>query len=194
MDKDRYIIDDKLLDDDWSPSTYKIITKDKTFKTHHIYLSEHIENNFSYVNLLDVLRTAQEKDDIYLYVANYGGSVSSGFQIINAMKECKSGVNVIVDAPCYSMGAIIAVAGKNMRMNPGTFLMFHNYSTTEMGKGLEVRDSINHFYDYFHRHLKTLTFPFLSKKELALLKEDKDVYVSHDDEDLKKRIERHFNA
>ena len=118
--------------------------------------------------------------------------MSTGFQLINAIKECKPGVDIIVDAGCYSMGAIIAIAGKSLTMNPGTFLMFHNYSTVEVGKGLEVRDAINHFYEHFHRHLATIAGPFLTKQELELLRKDNDLYVNYDDKDLHKRIGRPF--
>lgn len=157
-----------------------------------IYLSEQIENNFAYVELLETLRNADANDKVLLYLANYGGLCSTGFQIVNAIKECECGVDIVVDAPCYSMGAIIAVSGASLTMNPGTFLMFHNYSGGDYGKGKERLDATKHFYDHFHRHLERTCAPFLDKKELEALKNDNDVYVSADDKYTGKRIKRHF--
>lgn len=171
---------------------FSIIKRPIVNTSYTIHLSEHIENNFAYVELLETLRNASEKDQVTLYLANYGGLCSTGFQIVNAMRECKCGVDVVLDAPSYSMGAIIAVAGKSLRMNPSTFLMFHNYSGGDYGKGKERLDATKHYYEHFHRALKKVVAPFLSAKELSLLKQDNDVYVSCDDKDIKTRLKRHF--
>ena len=179
-------------DDDSSAKKFAIIKRPKTAFDYTIHLSEHIENNFAYVELLEVLRGASESDTVTLYLANYGGLCSTGFQIVNAIQECKCGVDIVLDAPSYSMGAIIAVSGASLTMNPSTFLMFHNYSGGDYGKGKERVDAANHYYDHFHRALRNVASPFLTNSELAQLKNDNDVYVSCDDRDLRKRLKRHY--
>ena len=170
-----------------------VILKDRRVCTdYEVHLSEHIENNFAYVELLNTLRGASKEDSVTLYLANYGGWCSTGFQLVNAMRDCACGVDVVVDAPCLSMGAIIAVAGKTLTMNPGTFLMFHNYSGGDYGKGKERLDAIKHYHEHFHRHLKAVCSPFLTKAELERIKHDQDVYISADAAETKKRIKRHF--
>ena len=171
---------------------FEIIKRHRSVTDYHVYLSENVESNFQYVKLLDTLRTAGPHDTVTMYLANYGGICSTGFQIVNAMKQCKAGVDVIVDAPCYSMAAILAVSGKSMTMNPGTFLMFHNYSGGDQGKGKERLDATMHFYEHFHKHLKTIAAPFLTAKELNMLRKDQDIYIDYDDKDLQKRITRHW--
>lgn len=177
--------------DDDDPK-FKIIKHTVSADSYVIYLSEHIENNFAYVELMETLRGAAKNDKVALYLANYGGLCSTGFQIVNAIRECECGVDIVVDAPCYSMGAIIAVSGKSLVMNPGTFLMFHNYSGGNYGKGKESLDASKHYYDHFHRALKQVVSPFLDAKELEALRNDNDVYVSCDDKYTAKRIARHF--
>jgi ATP-dependent protease ClpP protease subunit len=161
--------------------------------THHeIYLSEHIESNFAYTELLHGLRHTPKTDKVTMYVANYGGLCSTGFQLVNAMKACAPGVDVVLDAPSYSMGAIIAISGKSLVMNPGTFIMFHNYSGGSGGKGKESLDGVVNYYESFHRHMNNICTPFLTKKELKMLALDQDVYVNADDPNIGARIRRHF--
>lgn len=179
-------------DDISDDAVFEILKYPRQVCDYSIYLSENVESNFQYVKLLDTLRRVKEGDTVTLYLANYGGYCSTGFQIVNAIKECKAGVDVVVDAPCYSMAAILAVSGKSLTMNPGTFLMFHNYSGGDYGKGKERLDATVHYYEHFHTHLKEVASPFLSKEELVQLKNDQDVYVDFYDADLKKRIARHF--
>lgn len=179
------------LDDD-TPPPFEIIRHVRSAADYCIYLSENVESNFQYVKLLDTLRRVKKDDTVTLYLANYGGLCSTGFQIVNAIKECQAGVDIVVDAPCYSMAAILAVSGKSLTLKPGTFLMFHNYSGGDYGKGKERLDATVHFYDHFHRHLKEVVSPFLTTAELERLRNDQDVYIDFYDKDLKKRIERHF--
>ncbi len=171
MENDQSITKKLLEDDDDSLSQdeFKVIVKERKFQELSIYLSESIMGNFAYVDLLHTLRSAKSNDTVKLYLANYGGSASTGFQIINAMKECKPGVDVIVDGACYSAGALIAIGGKSLVMNPGTFLMFHAYTSMELGKALEVRDAVNHYYDFFVRYMPAIASPFLTPLELTSL-------------------------
>lgn len=180
-----------LLDEE-NVDPFQVFQSPRSCTDYEIHLSENIENNFAYVKLLRLLRSASKNDTVTMYLANYGGQCSTGFQIVNAIKDCACGVDIVLDAPSYSMGAIIAISGKSLKMNPGTFLLFHNYSGGDYGKGKEKLDATMHYYDHFHRHLKTVCSPFLTAAELEMLKHDKDVYVSCDDKDVTKRIKRHF--
>lgn len=190
MDKETFTPTDGNSDENERP--FEIIRHARHSSDYSIYLSENVESNFEYVKLLDTLRRVKKGDTVTMYLANYGGYCSTGFQIVNAIKECEAGVDVVVDAPCYSMAAILAVSGKSLKMNPGTFLMFHNYSGGDYGKGRERLDATVHYYDHFHKHLKEVVSPFLDKYELEQLRNDKDVYVDYYDKDLAKRISRHF--
>lgn len=193
MNLDEYEDDTiKGLIDETEEEKFHISKKPRGAVDYIIHLSENIDSNFEYVSLLNTLRQAAAADTVTLYLANYGGQCSTGFQLVNAIKDCKCGVDIILDAPSYSMGAIIALAGKSLVMNPGTFLMFHNYSSGSYGKGKEHADATMHYFNHFHRHLKTVVSPFLDNRELKLLREDHDVYISADDQSVDKRIKRHF--
>lgn len=182
-----------LLDLDESASdTFKVYSTPKTITKHEFYLSESIENNFQYTEILHKIRQCEKEDKVIFYLACVGGSCSTGFQLINAAKDCKAHVTMVVDAPCYSMAAIMACAGNALIMKPGTFLMFHNYSSFERGKGAELIMSITEHDKWLRYNFSRICFPFLTKKELNYLGRDQDLYVHQTDEGLKDRIARHF--
>ena len=166
----------------------------KTVETiHDIYLSDKIESDaFKYQELFNHLANIPETDTVNLHLANFGGACHTGIRIVNALRDCSAPVNVYVTAPCYSMGAIIAICGNGLAMWPGTFLMFHNYSTIEAGKGGEVITAINEYQKMFKSILQKFCTPFLSKIEVDKLCKDEDVYVHATDKDMKTRLKKHY--
>ena len=175
-------------------SLFKIYTETNPGKTHHIYLSESVESNHGYAKLCHFLRSTEPRDHTIIYLSNHGGSCASGYQLINAVRQSPGMVHMAVDAPCYSMGALLAVAGDSLHMNPNTLLMFHNYSGGSGGKGREMLDLALQHDVWLQGAVKNTAYPFLSRKELADIAEDKDVYVHWDDPTLKDRIKRQFKT
>ena len=177
-----------LMDDD----LFTIHTRATTSHTHDIYLSEQVEDNYSYTRLLHFLRTLPAGNKINMYLASYGGSCSTGGQIIHAIRDCASPVHMIVDAPCYRMGAILALAGASLELKPNTFLMFHNYSAGRSGKGGEMVLGTIETNHWVLNMFATICYPFLTQEEIHLLKLDQDVYVHSEDKGLKARMKRHY--
>lgn len=185
--------DAAMIDNDLDIKPYKIYSKQTAGKEHDIYLSDSVEADSSeYIDLLRYLNSISHEDQVTIHLANFGGAVHTGIRVAHAMKNCAGTVIVNVDAPCYSMGAILATSGDILLMNPGTFLMFHNYSTVEAGKAGELKTAVLQYEKHFHYSLKYFCSPFLSKTELAKLSRDEDVYIHYNDKDLARRCKRHF--
>lgn len=180
-----------LLDDS---SAYDLYESKRIARTLDIYLSEDIKKNSTYHELANTIRQTTKNDVINFYLASPGGSVASGHQIVNAVQETTAKVNMIVDAPCYSMGALLAVAGDSLKMQPGTFLMFHNYSGGAAGKGPDIEDQVIACKQWVYHVFDRVATPFLTKKEMDYIKNNRDVYIHETDEDLPKRIKRHFKG
>ena len=176
---------------DGEPAPYSIYKK-VLVNHYEIYLNENISDNGDYNELFHVLRSATKNDYVELRIACRGGLCSTGFQLVNAIRECDTDVHVIADGECYSMASILALAGSDLVLNDGSFLMFHNYSTSERGKGKETVDAAVHYYKHFQKQLERVCAPFLTKHELQQLADDKDVYITADQKDIDKRIKRHF--
>ena len=122
-----------------SNSAYRIMKKDNIY---HVYLSSSIDEMVYYVDLIKGLKALNKQDKVIIHMANYGGLVHSGVQIINAMKASNALITVEVEGPSYSMGAVITCAGDEIKLHPYTYLMFHHYSGTFSGKGADSRHQI----------------------------------------------------
>lgn len=178
-----------------SSDKFEIIERKSESIIVEITLSETVDSNFAYAKLLSKLRDLPYNTEaVHLYLANFGGSCHTGVQLFNAFRYCEVPVDVTVSAPCFSMGAVLALAGRSLKLDPGTYLMFHNYSALEVGKGQELTHAVNHYAEYTRRYDKKILTPFLTLEEVIGLRKDQDVYVSWDDKDLKDRIQRHFHS
>ncbi len=179
--------------DDKANEYFKIFSKTRG-ERHDIYLADDIaDDSADYTDLIHFLSDKVSPDDIIqLHLANLGGSTHSGVMLAHAIKRCQATVLISVEAPCYSMGAIIALTGDALTMRPGTFLMFHNYSGGFYGKGREIVDLVTTFNVHIVDSLKHFCYPFLSKKEINVLAKDQDVYVMSTEEKLIDRLKRHF--
>lgn len=181
--------------DDLSYEEFDIqIIKTESSK-HVVTLSKYVESDFVYAKLLSSLRDLPHTaTSVELRLSNFGGDCHQCVELFNAFKQCSIPVDVIITAPSYSCGAILALCGRSLTLNEGAFLMYHNYSTTERGKGGEVVQAVSNWDDYFHTWLGIIAHPFLSRKELTRLRNDGDVYIRWYDSDLNKRIKRHFGS
>ncbi len=179
-------------DNNISSDTFETFTKEEKRRTHHIYLSETIDSAYEYRKLCHFLRTSEEIEEVYIYLANYGGYVHTGLQLINAIRDSKSKITMVVDTACYSMGAILALAGDDVIFNPNSMLMFHNYSGFERGKGKEMFDAAVSTTKWLQSAFKQICSPFLTDKEMEMIRNDHDVYIYHSDKNLQARVNRHF--
>lgn len=196
MAQNHYIINNNEPDQDTGDGEYFLIdSKPSTINHHVIKLMAPIEyDHLGYAPVLNVLEGASENDKVTIELAGPGGSVDTGIVIVNAIRDCKCGVDIVVVGRCFSMHAILAVSGKSLVMKPNTWLMFHNYSGGESGKGTEMFDATIQTYKHIHQFFDDLATPFLSAEEITKVKSDKDVYIRASDKDLNKRIKRHFNG
>ncbi len=147
-----------------------------------------------YHDLFNILRRVGENDHVILRLTNFGGSCSIGYRIAREIKDCKGHVHCYVVGEAYSMGAVLALSGDSLELSPGSILMFHNYSGGAEGKGAELEMSIGNRTRAMKKLDEIFCSPFLTKRELKALTEDKDIYIHQDDDDFLKRCSRHFKA
>jgi ATP-dependent protease ClpP protease subunit len=187
--------DDDLNDPFSPPLPFAISFVKEETQTCIVELGNYVEHEFVYSRLLSQLRDLPTNcDRVELRLANFGGSCHKGIELFNAFKECLVPVDVVVVSPSYSCGAILALCGRSLTLKPGAFLMYHNYSSDEVGKGGELVQAVTQWDESFHVWLSTILHPFLTTKELQKLKVDGDVYVKWYDADLATRIKRHFDT
>ena len=159
-----------------------------------IYLSDSIMEIDKYSEVIDTLLHAGQHDKVTMYLANFGGSCHSVIYLINSLGMCKAPVQMEVLAPCHSAGATLAISGDGLAIHKNTFLMFHNYSSVIVGKGAELKMSLDETDRWIKTYFEDLHFPFLTKNELKIISKDEDIYIHADDKGLLKRIERHYKV
>lgn len=68
-----------------------------------------------------------------------GGSVYDGIAIYNALMMHPADITVYVDSLCASIASVIAMAGDEIVMMPGSQMMIHDALGIEMGNAAEMR-------------------------------------------------------
>lgn len=72
-------------------------------------------------------------------INSYGGSVSDGLAIYNALKRHDSEVAVTIDGVAVSIASLIAMAGSTVHMADNALLMVHAPWSLAMGNAVELR-------------------------------------------------------
>lgn len=80
---------------------------------------------------------------IDLRINSYGGSVTDGIAIYNALKRHSATVNVFIDGAAYSIASLIAMAGDSISMAENALMMIHAPWAGFVGNAAEMRDFAN---------------------------------------------------
>lgn len=82
---------------------------------------------------------ALPKGDLVVRIATDGGSVTDGMRIYNALLRWAGNVTTVVDPHAYSVGSLIAMAGKRRIMSSNGLMMLHGPANGEGGNALQHR-------------------------------------------------------
>lgn len=83
--------------------------------------------------------SALDVDDLSVHINSPGGDAFAGVAIMNALRDHKANVHVIVDGIAASAASIIAMGGDKITMNLGSQMMVHDASTYAYGDASELR-------------------------------------------------------
>jgi ATP-dependent protease ClpP protease subunit len=84
--------------------------------------------------------SALDADQITIRINSYGGSVSDGIAIHNAIKRHKAQVTVVVDSVAYSIASLIAMAGDTVEMAENALMMIHAPWANASGNSADLRE------------------------------------------------------
>lgn len=175
------------------PNKFEITKVANKGAAYNISIWDHIEAYEDYDKLLEQLANITKNDTVRLNVSTPGGRCDIGFMLIDRIQALECKVDVVVPYPTYSMGALISLCGNSLKMNPGSFLMFHDYSSGNgRSKGNEQFKHTEAYIEVFRYRFNHVCQPFLTKKECEDVLDGKDLYIKWNDKDLDARIKRHF--
>ena len=123
---------------------------------------------------------AIEADEITVRINSYGGSVTDGIAIYNAIKRHSANITISIEAAAYSIASLIAMAGDTVEMADNALLMIHSPWGYTGGNSVELRE----FADMLDKYSQSMASSYVSKSGqthdqiLALLTDGKDHWYS----------------
>ena len=153
----------------------------------HFYLSGPIEEPEKYIDMIHRIKIAPEGSQIFIYLNTPGGNLSTGVQIVSAMKSTQASVMVIAEAEVYSLGTIILLSADEIMINDHCLLMFHNMSGSIGGKGNEQKLQIDATTKWFSQMAHDIYSGFLTASELKRLGNGEDFWF--DSNETRQRID-----
>lgn len=153
---------------------------------HHFYIVDEIGDVREFLDLINILKTAEEHDTIFIYLNTPGGNLYTAIQIISAMRQSHATVITCLEGEVASAGTLIFLAGHKYVVNPNCTFMIHNYSHWVGGKGNEVAIRVRYSEQYFHKLATDLYGRFLTAEELSDVLNGKDLWM--DSEDVLRRL------
>ena len=144
---------------------------------YHFYIIDEIGDPQSFLDLINILKTAEEHDTVFIYLNTPGGSLQTTVQILSAMRQCNGNVVTCLEGEVCSAGTLIFLAGDKHIVNANCTFMIHNYSSWGGGKGNEVALRVRYFETYFRTLAYDLYKGFLTDEEIELVMEGKDYWM-----------------
>ena len=183
------LLQDLLIPRDVWEKPIKSFTQVITITLYHFYITGEIEEEVDrYIEMINALKTAEQHDQIYIYLNTPGGCLSTTIQIISAIKQSAANVTTVIEGDCCSAGTLIFLSGDDYVVNDHCTLMIHNYSHGPFGKGNEVKSAVNYSDKYFKKLANDFYKDFLTDDEIAQVCEDKDFWM--ETEEILERLER----
>lgn len=148
---------------------------------YHFYIITEIDQPEAYLDLINVLKTAEAHDTIFIYLNTPGGSLSTTVQIIGAIRQCAGTVVTCLEGEVCSAGTMIFLSGHRHIISPHSTFMIHNYSHWFGGKGNEVVSYIKYQEQYFRKLARDVYSGFLTDEEIDAVFDGKDFWMDSDE-------------
>lgn len=121
-----------------------------------------------------------DADAVTIRINSYGGSVTDGIAIYNAIKRHPAQITVSIEAAAYSIASLIAMAGDTVEMADNALLMIHAPWGGIYGNSKDMRDMA----DTLDRYAQAMSSSYVAKsgmdqaEVLALLMDGEDHYYT----------------
>ena len=121
-----------------------------------------------------------DADEMAVRINSYGGSVTDGLAIYNALRRHKARVTVSIDGAAYSIASLIAMAGDTVEMAENALMMIHAPWSGMRGNAKDLREEA----DVLDKHAQAMATSYSSKSGksvedvLALLTDGDDHWLT----------------
>jgi ATP-dependent Clp protease protease subunit len=161
--------------------------KDSTIRTfkqiipitiHHFYIIDEISEPDKYLDLINILKTSEQHDTIFIYLNTPGGYLNTAIQIMSAMKQSNATVITSMEGEVCSAGTMLFLSGDKHIINPNSTFMIHNYSAWIGGKGNEIAAHAKYREEFAKELMADVYKDFLTEAEITDVLEGKDIWLS----------------
>lgn len=159
-----------------------------TSKVHHFYISTAIGDQHEYVDMIHRIKTAHQSDIVNIYLNTPGGILTTGIQLISAMKNSPAHIVAHMEGEVGSLGTIIFLSADEFVVNDHCMFMLHNFSHGSEGKGNEVASQVRAVNKWFEKFARDIYVPFLTEAEFDRLLKDEDFWF--DSDEVRKRLNK----
>lgn len=124
--------------------------------------------------------SALDVEEITVRINSFGGSVTDGLAIYNALRRHRAAIAVHIDGVAISIASLIAMAGDTITMAENAQMMIHAPWTIAIGNSKEMREQA----DVLDRYARAMGSSYASKSTLspdeclALLTDGQDHWYS----------------
>lgn len=124
--------------------------------------------------------SALDVDTMTVRINSYGGSVSDGLAIFNAIKRHPAKVTIAIDGVAVSIASLIAMAGDTVEMAENALMMIHAPWGYAAGNAVEMRE----FADMLDKYADAMASSYAAKtgrpvdEMLALLTDGQDHWMT----------------
>ena len=144
-----------------------------------LYLTGEILSPENYTEMINLLRSVGEGTLIRIYINSGGGDFISAVQIINAMRDSKADIMTILDGNAHSAASFIFLNGGCFVVKPGSSMLCHTYSGGEVGKGPDLKRSLEFHHEQINKFIDENYSGFLSTEETERLKNGEDFWLDY---------------
>lgn len=154
----------------------------------HIDLNQVVDEPKHYAGLFRNLRTLTEQDYVILHINCPGGDLTTGMQMLNAIKECAATVRGILEGEAYSLGSMLLLQCDEIVVLDNTLMMIHNFGGSIVGSGSEMVSHLSAMVEWFDEFGREIYIPFITEEEFERVVEGYQMYISANE--IRKRLEQ----
>ena len=138
-----------------------------------------IANIYQFLEVIQVLDAASEKDVIDIRLDTPGGCVFTTQALLERMNSCKATVTTVASGLVASAGTFLWFFSKNRRVEELATFMFHSSSHCDAGKPLAIHETSEKMVEYMDKTVKAMIAAGILTRDEAsrIFRQKKDLFL-----------------
>ena len=157
------------------------------YHQHRVFLDKDIDDPSEYRELIDLLFSASEMDEIQIFINSVGGQLRTAQAIIEGIKLTQANVTGIIIGDCHSAASMIALYCHNVMVLDSASMMIHTAYTGSEGIVSNMQTYSSFLQNKVEKLLHETYDGFLTKEEIEKVKLGIEIWL--DAEEIRKRYE-----